>query len=76
MRTQGGVLKCDEARADVLYVELDKDPRHYTPTTLYDDRPISPMLFQWESQGKTRADSETGRRYQEHASLGWRVLWD
>jgi hypothetical protein len=30
----------------VLYVELDKDPKHYTPTTLYDDRIISPTLFQ------------------------------
>jgi hypothetical protein len=45
------------------YVELENDPRHYTPTTLYDDRAISPVLFQWESQSKTRADSETGRRY-------------
>jgi len=63
MRSQGGVFKCDDARADVLYVEIDKDPKHYTPTTLYDDRPISPGLFQWESQSRTRADSTTGRRY-------------
>ena len=73
MRTQGGVFKCEDARADVLYVEIDKDPAHYTPTTLYDDRPISPTLFQWESQAKTRADSETGRRYQAPAK-DWRVL--
>lgn len=74
LRTQSGVLCCEDARADVLYVELDKDPRHYTPTTLYDDRLLAPALFQWESQSRTRADSETGRRYQGHAAMDWRVL--
>jgi superfamily II DNA or RNA helicase len=74
LRTQGGVFKCDDARADILYVELDKDPRHYTPTTLYEDRFLGPAQFQWESQSKTRADSETGRRYQTHAATHWRVL--
>lgn len=74
LRTQGGVFKCDDARADVLYVELEKDPTHYTPTTLYEDRVISPILFHWESQSKTRADSETGLRYRTHASRNWRVL--
>jgi hypothetical protein len=74
LRTQGGVFKCNAARADVLYVELDKDPKHYTPTTLYDDRIISPTLFQWESQSATRADSATGQRYQTHERQGWRIL--
>jgi superfamily II DNA or RNA helicase len=74
LRTQGGVFKCDEARADILYVELDKDPRHYTPTTLYEDRFLSSTRFHWESQSKTRAGSKTGRRYQTHVSTGWRIL--
>ena len=74
LRTQGGVLKCRAAHADVLYVELEKDPKHYTPTTLYDDRFISPTLLQWESQSKTRAESDTGRRYRSHASTSWRIL--
>ena len=33
-----------------------------------------PPGFIWESQSVTRADSETGGRYQEHAQRGWRVL--
>jgi hypothetical protein len=61
-------------RADILYVELEKDPRHYTPTTLYDDCFLSPTRFQWESQSKTRAESQTGRRYRGHASDGWKIL--
>jgi superfamily II DNA or RNA helicase len=74
LRTQGGVFSCDDARADILYVELDKDPKHYTPTTLYDDRAITPSLFHWESQSRTRADSETGRRYRASATSDWRIL--
>ena len=74
LRTQGGVLNCEEARADILYVELDKDPKHYTPTTLYDDRAITPSLFHWESQSRTRSDSETGRRYRASAHSDWRIL--
>ncbi len=53
---------------------LEKDEKEFTPTTLYEDYPISPTRFHWESQSVTRADSETGRRYQEHAQRGWRVL--
>lgn len=74
LRTQGGVYKCEKARADILYVELDKDPKHYTPTTLYEDRFLSATRFHWESQAKTRAESETGRRYQSHARSEWRIL--
>nr|MBA3539361.1 DUF3427 domain-containing protein [Deltaproteobacteria bacterium] len=73
-RTQGGVLKNDRARVDILYVTLDKDPKHFTPTTLYDDYPISQSRFHWESQGTTRADSATGRRYQGLTEQPWRTL--
>jgi hypothetical protein len=74
LRTQGGVFRCEDARADILYVELDKDPKHYTPTTLYDDRAVTPSQFHWESQSRTRADSETGRRYRASAASDWRIL--
>ena len=74
MRTQGGVYCCEDVLTDVFYVEIDKDPKHYTPTTLYDDRPISPTLFQWESQSRTRADSVTGLRYRNHEAQKWRIL--
>ena len=74
LRTQGGVFKDDACRSDILYVTLEKDEKEFTPTTLYEDYPISPTRFHWESQSVTRADSETGRRYQEHAGRGWRVL--
>ncbi|MEM9491456.1 MAG: DUF3427 domain-containing protein, partial [Myxococcota bacterium] len=74
LRTQGGVYKDSGARADILFVTLHKDEKEFTPTTLYEDYPISPTRFHWESQSVTRADSDTGRRYQEHVQRGWRIL--
>lgn len=75
MRTQGGVFEAKAVRADVLFVTLDKDPKHFTPTTLYRDYPISPTRFHWESQGVTRADSPTGKRYQNAGKdPSWRTL--
>ena len=43
-------------------------------TTMYDDYPISPTLFHWQSQSTTREDSPTGRRYQHHDANGTHVL--
>ena len=73
LRTQGGVYRCERRRCDVLYVTLDKDERDFTPTTLYNDYPLSQRRFHWESQGNTRLESPTGRRYR-HPPEGWRIL--
>ncbi|MCA2979085.1 MAG: DUF3427 domain-containing protein, partial [Myxococcaceae bacterium] len=75
LRTQAGVLESRPNGADVLFVTLDKDERHFTPTTLYRDYPLSPTRFHWESQGATRADSATGQRYQRAGrDPAWRTL--
>lgn len=74
LRTQGGVFNAEDHRADILYVTLNKDPDHFSPTTLYNDYPISPTRFHWESQGNTRADSKTGRRYRGLVDQPWRIL--
>ena len=63
LRTQGGVFFEKSSRSDVFFVTLVKDERHFTPTTQYNDYPISPTRFHWESQSVTRAESDTGRRY-------------
>jgi superfamily II DNA or RNA helicase len=75
LRTQAGVLESKANGADVFFVTLDKDDRHFTPTTLYRDYPISPTRFHWESQSITRADSPTGRRYRRAGQdPSWRTL--
>ena len=73
LRTQGGVYKCDEHRCDVLFVTLEKDEKDFTPTTLYNDYPLSQRRFHWESQGNTRIESDTGKRYRQPPE-DWRIL--
>jgi hypothetical protein len=65
-----GVKWIEPERADVLFVTLNKTEAHYSPTTMYEDRAITPDLFQWESQNATSAASPTGRRYIEHRRRG------
>jgi superfamily II DNA or RNA helicase len=73
LSTQTGVYRCEAHRCDLLFVTLEKDEKDFTPTTLYEDYPISPELFHWESQSATREGSETGRRYRR-PPVGWRIM--
>ena len=73
LATQAGVYRCAPHRCDLFFVTLDKDEKDFTPTTLYEDYPISPTLFHWESQSRTREDSPTGLRYRDPPG-GWRLL--
>lgn len=74
MPWQTGVLWAKEARADLLAFTLDKTSGHFSPTTRYRDYAISRDLIHWESQSVTRAASDTGLRYQNHASLSSRIM--
>jgi hypothetical protein len=71
---QTGVYWAAESRADLFAFTLDKTTGQFSPTTRYRDYAISPELIHWESQSVTRAESETGRRYQQHAADGSSVM--
>lgn len=71
---QTGVRFIEDHRADLLAFTLDKTGGAFSPTTRYRDYAISRDLIHWESQSVTRADSDTGRRYQDHATQGSSVL--
>ncbi|MEZ6015642.1 MAG: DUF3427 domain-containing protein [Planctomycetota bacterium] len=71
---QTGVYWQPKARADLLAFTLDKSSGGFSPTTRYRDYALSPNLIHWESQSITRADSETGLRYQRHVERGSSVL--
>lgn len=68
-----GVRWVRELRLDLFAVTIEKVATRFSPTTMYRDRPISPKLFQWESQSTTSAESPTGRRYIGHQESGDRV---
>ncbi|HYH94330.1 DUF3427 domain-containing protein, partial [Hyalangium sp.] len=71
---QTGVYWAREASTDLLAFTLDKTSGQFSPTTRYRDYAISRELIHWESQSTTRADSETGRRYQNHVALKSAVM--
>ncbi len=73
-RLEAGVKYDDRTRADLLLVTLEKTEEHYSPTTMYKDFAISPPLFHWESQNRTREASDTGQRYIHHAEQGSHIL--
>ncbi len=62
-RIQTGVYYLKHLRTDLFFVTLEKSERHYSPTTLYNDYPISDRVFHWESQSSCHEDTPTGRRY-------------
>jgi hypothetical protein len=72
--TREGVIWAKAAATDVLFVTLEKSDAEYSATTRYQDYPLSPTLFHWESQNATSSTSETGRRYIEHRQRGSEVL--
>ncbi len=65
-----GVRWIEDKRADVFWFNLRKTEHHFSPTTMYADRAVSPTLFQWESQNATSSSSPTGSRYIHHVERG------
>jgi hypothetical protein len=67
---QTGVRWLQKAKIDLFAFTLDKTKGQFSPTTRYRDYAISRELVHWESQSSTRAESETGLRYRNHAAMG------
>ena len=65
-----GVIWVPDRKADLVFVDLNKSEKHFSPTTMYADTALSERVFQWESQSVTSSESETGKRYIGHKSLG------
>ena len=63
-----------DLRADFFAFTLDKTSGQFSPTTRYKDYAISRELIHWESQSTTRAESPTGKRFQQHAATGNHIL--
>jgi superfamily II DNA or RNA helicase/HKD family nuclease len=68
-----GVKWVEAHHADLFFVTIDKSEDHYSPTTMYHDRAITPELFQWESQSTLREAAPTAQRYINHEAEGTTV---
>ncbi|QSO49287.1 DUF3427 domain-containing protein [Alicyclobacillus mengziensis] len=64
----------NEKKLDVFFITLDKSEKDYSPTTMYHDYAINDVLFHWQSQSTTPADSPTGQRYVHHKNTGNRIV--
>lgn len=62
-RTQSGIYDVKPWKTELLFVELEKSEDDYSPTTLYNDYPITPELFRWESQSSAHEGTPAGQRY-------------
>ncbi len=62
-RIQTGVYYLRHLKTDLFFVTLEKSERHYSPTTRYNDYPISANVFHWETQSSCSEQTPTGRRY-------------
>ena len=71
---QTGVVRDEASNSDLFFVTLEKSERDYSPSTLYKDYAISPLLFHWESQSGTTQQSPTGQRYIHHRERGGHIL--
>jgi len=69
-----GVLHNAKLRADFFVFTLDKTSGQFSPTTRYRDYAINRELIHWESQSTTTANSKTGLRYRQHASMENHIL--
>lgn len=69
-----GVMWAPEAQSDVLFVDLRKAERDYSPSTMYRDYAINRNLFHWESQSQQTPAQPRVQRYINHQARGSRVL--
>lgn len=69
-----GVRYFEDLNLDLFLVTLVKDESRFSATTSYQDYPISPDLFHWESQATTPVDSAVGQRYIHHREQGSSIV--
>ena len=69
-----GTLYLNEKKTDVFFINLNKNEKDFSPTTMYDDYAINEKLFHWQSQSTTSSQSKTGQRYIHHDEIGSDVL--
>ena len=72
--TQTGVIRDERTNSDLFFVTLEKSEREYSPSMLYKDYALSPVLFHWESQWRTTQRSSEGQRYIHHRDRQGNIL--
>ena len=69
-----GVANNKELNTEILFIDLVKSEKDFSPTTLYEDYAISDSVFHWQSQNATRPSSSKGISYINHKNSGKTIL--
>ena len=69
-----GVADNKELNTELLFIDLIKSEKDFSPTTMYQDYAISETLFHWQSQNSTSEDKGKGLSYINHVKLGKKIL--
>lgn len=66
-----GCLPLRAEKIELMFVTLDKR-EGFSERVQYHDYAISPELFHWQTQNRASPQNDTGKRYLESSTNGWR----
>jgi len=69
-----GVAENKDLNTELLFVDMIKSEKDFSPTTLYNDYAISDTLFHWQSQNASRPDIGKGLSYVNHVEKNKTIL--
>lgn len=69
-----GVFVVKDRNIELLFVTLNKNPKVFSPKTMYHDYAINEWRFHWQSQNSARPERGRGLEYIQHKALGKRLF--
>ena len=69
-----GVAYLKDLNTELLFIDLIKSEKDFSPSTLYQDYALSDRLFHWQTQNSARPDKGKGFSYINHEELGKIIL--
>jgi hypothetical protein len=69
-----GVALNQNFNTELLFIDLIKSEKDFSPTTLYQDFAISDRLFHWQTQNSARPDRGRGLSYINQQVLDKKIL--
>ena len=69
-----GVVHFREQKTYALLMTFQKSEKDFSPSTMYQDYPVSRELIHWQSQNNTTLDSQAGRHLIGHDEAGYTIL--
>jgi superfamily II DNA or RNA helicase len=69
-----GVAFNVQVNTELLFIDLFKSEKHYSPTTMYHDYSINDILFHWQSQNSASPETQKGKSYLMQKENGKTIL--